>query len=618
MISIVTTEKIKRKSWIAPLQDGIVLSLSWVTAFVFRFSVISHDAPKGIVLLALNSLPICILVWLIIMFLFGVYRALWRYAGLHDVPRLISAIFVSTVAMTAISMLLIRPPFPPSITFIHLFLAAPGLLGLRLLVRMRADRISRRLWLNQARPLLLLGTIDDAVNALRTLNGSRQWTIAAIYSPNNTENDLSVHGLNVVGPPFKLADVARDLGVQHALVAGTAGSATRRLLLEQASDARLTLLVMPRTDDWMHPDAISANPRHLEIDDLLGREAVELDVKGLSELFAGRCALVTGAGGSIGAELCRQLARFGVGQLVCLDISEFAIYQLEKELRSHYPKLKMIFLTANVREANRLERLFAAYTPAVVFHAAAYKHVPLMEHENALEALRTNVLGTWNAAKAAAACNAKRFVLISTDKAVNPTNVMGASKRLAERGLQALTYQFPDTRMVSVRFGNVLGSSGSVVPLFSQQIAAGGPVTVTHPDIVRYFMTIPEAAQLVLQAGLMGENGEIYVMDMGEPVKIADLAKLMIKLSGHSEHEIPLVYTGLRPGEKLYEELLADDETSQPTSHPKLRVARQGGLDNGIVNLDFLMKEIESLNGLDGFNVRDFLRITVPEYQPAN
>jgi FlaA1/EpsC-like NDP-sugar epimerase len=273
-----------------------------------------------------------------------------------------------------------------------------------------------------------------------------------------------------------------------------------------------------------------------------------------------------------------------------------------------------VYYTANVRESERLRAIMQRHRPAVVLHAAAYKHVPLMEEHNEIEALRTNVLGTLNAARIAGECGVKRFVLISTDKAVNPTNVMGASKRLAEIVVQSLAGRFPQTRYVAVRFGNVLGSSGSVVPLFTAQIARGGPVTVTHPDIVRYFMTIPEAAQLVLQAGLMGRSGQIFVMDMGEPMKILDLARMLIRLSGKSEQEIPITFTGLRPGEKLYEELLADDETTEATPHPKLRVAKTSMVPT---DADTVAQWIEQAGPEPAAaSVREWLRAQVPEYTP--
>jgi FlaA1/EpsC-like NDP-sugar epimerase len=341
---------------------------------------------------------------------------------------------------------------------------------------------------------------------------------------------------------------------------------------------------------------------------------VQLDEAGLSELLSGQTVLVTGAGGSIGSELCRQVARFGVARLVCVDVSEFGVYRLEQELREANPQMQACYYTANVRERERLLAIAQMHRPAVVFHAAAYKHVPLMEELNEIEALRTNVVGTLNAARVAGECGARRFVMISTDKAVNPTNVMGASKRLAELVVQAVAIEQPRTQYVSVRFGNVLGSSGSVVPLFTAQIARGGPVTVTHPEIVRYFMTIPEAAQLVLQAGLMGRSGQIFVLDMGEPVKIVELARMLIRLSGKTEQEIPITYTGLRPGEKLYEELLANDETTEPTPHPKLRVAKTS---SGMPQVEALIRWITDAGPApSGETVRQWLQAQVPEYAP--
>jgi FlaA1/EpsC-like NDP-sugar epimerase len=431
-----------------------------------------------------------------------------------------------------------------------------------------------------------------------------------IVSPIAQERGRSLQNVRVLGEVTELPAVCHQAEVQTALLASPPGSQERRQALLLAADAQITLLTLPRPDQWLQAE--SSGPRKIELEDLLGRDPVALDVAGLAELFSGQVVLVTGAGGSIGSELCRQIARFGVGRLVCVDVSEFNIYQLEQELRQAHPQMQGVYYTANVREPDRLRAIFQRHQPAVVFHAAAYKHVPLMEQHNEVEALRTNVLGTLHAARAAAECGARRFVMISTDKAVNPTNVMGASKRLAELLVQAVALQEPGTQFVSVRFGNVLGSSGSVVPLFSQQIARGGPVTVTHPDIVRYFMTIPEAAQLVLQAGLMGRSGQIFVLDMGEPVKIVELARMLIRLSGKTEQEVPISYSGLRPGEKLFEELLANDETSEPTPHAKLRIAKSGG---PLPEIEQVVRWIEAAGAVPAGSVlREWLRGQVPEY----
>jgi FlaA1/EpsC-like NDP-sugar epimerase len=324
---------------------------------------------------------------------------------------------------------------------------------------------------------------------------------------------------------------------------------------------------------------------------------------------------VTGAGGSIGSELCRQIARFGPARLVLFEQSEFALYSVEQWFAVHAPAVVLVPLAGDVKDVARLDEVFAAWRPQAVFHAAAYKHVPLMEVGNAWQAVRNNVLGTLAVAECAQRFGAERFVLISTDKAVNPTNVMGATKRLAEMACEALHRQASGTQFEMVRFGNVLGSTGSVIPKFQEQIARGGPVTVTHPEITRYFMSIPEAAQLVLQAAAMGQGGEIFVLDMGEPVKIVDLARKMIHLSGYAESEIRIEFSGLRPGEKLYEELLADAEETRETPHPKLRIARARAVDD-----DFLpnLRPWFSEPAQSDAQVRQTLMRWVPEYQPAS
>ena len=489
---------------------------------------------------------------------------------------------------------------------------------LLVLLLLGAVRVGWRSWGDRAdhpqgagKPLLAIGAIEDVSSAIGALRGSRDWHLAGIVSPIPSEVGRSLQGLPVLCALDNLADAVRKTSIRTAVVAAVPGSDARRQALILASDLGVTLLTMPRPDEWLRTE--SAGPRRIELEDLLGRAAVQLDVAGLSDLFAGKTVLVTGAGGSIGSELCRQIARFGVRRLVCVDVSEFAIYQLEQELREAHPQMEGIYYTANVRELERLRAITSAQSPTVFFHAAAYKHVPLMEQLNEIEAVQTNVLGTLNMARIAGECGARRFVLVSTDKAVNPGNVMGASKRLAELVVQGTAAQFPQTQYVSVRFGNVLGSSGSVVPLFTSQIGRGGPVTVTHPQIVRYFMTIPEASQLVLQAGLMGDSGQIFVLDMGEPVKIVELARMLIRLSGKTEQEIPITFVGLRPGEKLFEELLADDETSVPTPHPKLRVAKTAGHPPDI---DAVLQWVRQAGPAPSPGVlREWLHTLVPEYR---
>jgi len=352
-----------------------------------------------------------------------------------------------------------------------------------------------------------------------------------------------------------------------------ASSTDRRHAIEVAVQSGLSVLTVPSLDDMLAGNVSISQVRQVQLEDLLGREPAQLDNCRLHGWLNEKTILVTGAGGSIGSELARQIAQFKPRLLVLFDLSEFALYQIEQEFLQQSHTVPIACVVGDVKDTDLLNGVFSRYSPSIVFHAAAYKHVPLMEGENAWQAIRNNVLGSKSLAEAAQRHGVEKMVLISTDKAVNPTNVMGASKRLAERVLCGLQEK-GDTRFVTVRFGNVLGSNGSVIPTFREQIARGGPVTVTHPDIIRYFMLIPEASQLVLQAGLMGNGGEIFMLEMGEPIRIVDLARDMIRLSGFKEDEIGIEFTGLRPGEKLYEELLTDSERTLPTPHSKLRVAQ--------------------------------------------
>jgi FlaA1/EpsC-like NDP-sugar epimerase len=587
--------------------DAALLLCAWWFAFWLRFNL---DMPPEYVPVAWITLPWVLAANIGVLVLGNVYRQVWRYVSLSELRQLGTCLAVGGAVSAALVLMQRYENMPRTVLVLHPLLAFLFLGGVRAAWRMQAERGFPAM--AQMRPLLIIGSLADAAAALRALKGSHQWVPVGILSPQSEDRGRWLQKVPVLGPLEMIGEARQIAGASTALLALPPGAPQRRDVLLKASGAGLTLLTMRRADEWLAQEA--SEPRKVEIGDLLGREPVQLDVRGLAELFSGETVLVTGAGGSIGSELCRQVSRFGVSKLVCLDVSEYAIYQLEQELRAAHPQMQGVYYTANVRESERLRAIVQRHRPAVVLHAAAYKHVPLMEEDNEIEALRTNVLGTLNAARVAGECGVKRFVLISTDKAVNPTNVMGASKRLAEIVVQSLASRFAQTRYVAVRFGNVLGSSGSVVPLFTAQIARGGPVTVTHPEIVRYFMTIPEAAQLVLQAGLMGRTGQIFVMDMGEPTKILDLARMLIRLSGKTEQEVPIAFTGLRPGEKLYEELLADDETTEPTPHPKLRVAKTSMVPT---DADEVARWIEQAGPEPAAGaVREWLRAQVPEYTP--
>ena len=595
------------KERVIPALVDLALALgAWWIAFWLRFN---FEIPEDYEVIVWQSAPWCVAGTALGMMLARVYRQVWRYTGLPELRQLALGLALGALLTTAFVLMQRMPNFPRSVLILQPLIALIFLGAARVGLRTVGERRSA-LPAGQ-RPLIIIGSLQHASAALRTLKGSIHWRPAGIVSPVAAERGRSLQDLQVFGSMDELAEVAQLLEVDTALVASPPGSVERREVLLQSSGAGLSMLTMPRADEWLTQG--ETGPRQIELEDLLGRDKVQLDVNGLSELLSGQTVLVTGAGGSIGSELCRQIARFGAAKMVCVDVSEFNAYRLEQELRTAHPQMKGLYYTGNVRESARLEAIASAHRPSVVFHAAAYKHVPLMEELNEVEALRTNVLGTLNSARMAGRCGARRFVLVSTDKAVNPTSIMGASKRMAELIVQGVAAEFPQTNYVPVRFGNVLGSSGSVVPLFTEQIARGGPVTVTHPDIVRYFMTIPEAAQLVLQAGLMGRSGQIFVLDMGEPMKIVELARMLIRLSGKTEQDVPISYTGLRPGEKLYEELLADDETTEPTPHPKLRVAKTSGQQS--VDIDTVVDWIAAAGPApSSASVREWLRAQVPEY----
>ncbi|HSD61412.1 MAG TPA: nucleoside-diphosphate sugar epimerase/dehydratase [Burkholderiales bacterium] len=593
--------------------DVTAAALAWLFAFLLRFN---FDIPPEYEQLLAATLAWTVPVQAAVFLAFGLYRGIWRYASLPDLQRIALAVLVAVMAAAIAAQMAGEPlSVPRSVLVLDPIL---------LLLMMGGSRLAYRAWKEhrlygslqgRGQPVLVLGAGDAAVNLVKDLARSTEWRVVGLLDDDPMKLGRVLQGVKVVGRIEELAPVAKRMSVGQCIIAmPSASHSERRRAMELCTAAGVKALTVPAFDDLMSGRVTVSALRRVELDDLLGRDPVQLDDRGLHALLGGRTVMVTGAGGSIGAELCRQIARFGPARLVLLEASEFALYQMEQEFTSGHPGLALVCAIGDVRNHARVEQLMAAYRPAVVFHAAAYKHVPLMELENAWEAVVNNALGTHVVAAAAQAHGVEKFVLVSTDKAVNPTNVMGASKRLAEMMCQALQ-QSTGTRFVMVRFGNVLGSAGSVIPKFREQIARGGPVTVTHPEITRYFMSIPEAAQLVLQAGLMGQGGEIFVLEMGQPVRIADLAKDLIRLSGLTEEDIRIEYTGLRPGEKLYEELLADDEATLPTPHPKLRIARARSADGEW--LARLLAWLRRPDPADDAEVRRDLRAWVPEYAPA-
>ncbi len=594
---------------LAFVHDIVVSAIAWATAFWLRFNL---DLPQPSLSMMLQTLVWVVPLQAAVFWRFGLYRGIWRYASVPDLKRIVLAVGIAALAATALFTML-QIPVPRSVLIFDPVLLVMVMGGSRFAYRVWKERALTSITGGQREPVIVIGAEEAAVALLKELARSAQWRVAAVFDDDEAKIGRQLQGVSVAALIRDLPQHVERLGARHAIIAMPAAShSARRRAVEICRNAGLKVMTVPSYDDLVSGKVTVSQIRHVELDDLLGRDPVVLDTAGLKDWIHGRVIMVTGAGGSIGAELCRQIARFSPRQLVLFELSEFALYNMEQEFHQHYAALPVVCAIGDVKDSARLEQVMQSYRPSVIFHAAAYKHVPLMETDNAWQAVLNNVAGTHTVAQSAIRNGVEKFVLISTDKAINPTSVMGASKRLAEMVCQALQ-QPAATRFVMVRFGNVLGSAGSVIPKFREQIAAGGPVTVTHPEIRRYFMSIPEAAQLVLQAGLMGNGGEVFVLDMGEPVLIADLARDLIRLSGFTENEIRIVYTGLRPGEKLYEELLAADENSLQTPHPKLRIA-QARQENGA----WLAQLLDWLNRTDprgDDQVRRELARWVPEYQ---
>jgi FlaA1/EpsC-like NDP-sugar epimerase len=600
---------------LAFVHDVAAAVIAWLLAFWLRFN---FDIPLEFERIMWSQLPWIMLIYAASFLAFGLYRGLWRFASLPDLRRILIAVGIGALAVPA-CLAIARTGFQVPRT---VYVLTP----LLLVAFMAGSRFAYRAWKEghfgtlvtkpDATPVLVLGAGQAAAILIKELAANSAWRVVGLLDDDPGKRGGELMGEKVLGPVARVGEIADRLSVTHAIIAMPGAShAARKRALDLCVAHQLNVMTVPAITDIVSGKVSVSALRRVELDDLLGRDPVQLDEAGLHGFLDGRTVLVTGAGGSIGSELCRQIARFAPARIVLFEASEFALYAIEQEFRDRRDAPPIAAVIGDAKDRRRVREVFERYRPQIVFHAAAYKHVPLMEEENAFLAVENNVLSTIVLARAACGVGTEKFVLISTDKAVNPTNVMGASKRLAELVCRVLQDSGPKaTQFVVVRFGNVLGSTGSVVPRFHEQIARGGPVTVTHPDIQRYFMSIPEAAQLVVQAAVMGKGGEIYVLDMGEPVRIADLAKELIRLSGLSEQDIRIEYTGLRPGEKLYEEPLADSETTLPTPHPKLRIARvRAEMQPGF--LDDLLGWLADPADTAPEAVRAQLRHWLPEYQ---
>lgn len=596
--------------------DLLAVVVAWIGGFFIRFN---FELPPPYYLdQMLYGLPILMVAHAIACRWAGLYRGMWVFASLPDLKRVLKAIALSGIVLMVLAAFSTgSTTLPRSMLVLYPVL---------LLVIMGGGRAAWRMWkehrlygslIAQGKPVVIVGAGVSANVLVRDLQRSPDWQVVALVDDDKTKWGRELYGYPIVGPITDLPKMLEASKAHHVILAiPSVSTEVRRRATDLAVSSGAQVFTVPSADELLSGRVSISTMRPVDIEDLLGRESVVIDSGHVQAMLGGQVVLVTGAGGSIGSELCRQLVRFKPACVVLVEASEFALYRVEQWFVQNCPGIPLVPLAGDVKDAARMEEIFSVWKPNVVFHAAAYKHVPLMEVGNAWQAVRNNVLGTWRASEAARRHGTQRFVLISTDKAVNPTNVMGATKRMAEMVCEALQYEGCKTTFEIVRFGNVLGSAGSVIPKFQEQITQGGPVTVTHPDINRYFMSIPEAAQLVLQAASMGHGGEIFVLDMGKPVKIVDLARNMIRLSGHTEAEIGIEYTGLRPGEKLYEELLADTEETRETVHPKLRIARSREVSDTF--LDELEEWLAQTGPVSDEAVRAGILRWVPEYVPMS
>ncbi len=600
-----------RKILIFISQAGLLV-LTYYASFLLRFDFLLSQEYRRVFL---KTVPLVLGIKLVTFFYFRLFRGWWRYVGMSDLLDIIKAALASSaLLLTSVYFAHGFIGFPRSVFIIDLVLTILVIGGMRFAVRAYTE--SARSLVTSSNALIIgAGRAGTAIARELRSNEKLGYSLVGFIDDDPAKRGERIHGVKVLGRTADLPSVISKYDISQVLIAiPSATSSQMQKIIDVCVECKVDFKTLPALGDIINGSVSLGLMRRVLVEDLLARKPVYLDHAKIQAKFQHRVVFITGAGGSIGSELARQLARFSPQRIVLFDRSETDLQQLEVEFAEKFPRLDRVAIVGDILDVDRLREAISAHRPASVFHAAAYKHVPMMEL-NCFQAVTNNVFGTYNVALVARQCGAEDFVLISSDKAVHPSNIMGATKRVAE--ILILGLQGQSTRYVSVRFGNVLGSNGSVVPLFQRQISNRKPVTVTHPEVRRYFMTIPEAAQLVLQASTMGGGGEIFVLDMGEPIKILDLARNLIRLSGlEPERDIPIVFTGLRPGEKLFEELRFDGEGLKPTAHEKIRVLDGGQADTGQVKewLDGLAAVVASKH-VHGLVTK--LKEIVPEYTPS-
>lgn len=595
--------------------DLLIITVSGFLALYIRFDFQFSKMEMGYVDRELKYLPLNLMITLLLFVLFKLYCSVWRFASANEFLNVISACSASTLIQIVI-MSFMKMRMPVSYYMMKYVILIVGVGSLRFAYRILRMLQEKRMGLRKdsRKNTMVVGAGEAGAMIIKEFQNSRylDQKVCCVIDDNEAKQGKYLRGVKIMGGRDDIRYLAHELQIDEIIVALPSASQSQvKEILQICQETGCELKVLPGLYQMINGEISVSKLRKVEIEDLLGREPIKLQVESVMGYVAGKVILVTGGGGSIGSELCRQIVAHKPKRLIIVDIYENNAYDIQQELKRKSPELDLVVLIASVRNTHRMNSIFETYRPDIVYHAAAHKHVPLME-DSPNEAIKNNVFGTYKTAKAADKYGVQRFVLISTDKAVNPTNIMGASKRICEMIIQMMN-NHSRTDFVAVRFGNVLGSNGSVIPLFKKQIEQGGPVTVTHPEIIRYFMTIPEAVSLVLQAGALAKGGEIFVLDMGEPVKILDLAKNLIRLSGFKPFEdIPIEFTGLRPGEKLYEELLMSEEGLRETENKLIHIGKPIEFDE-----ERFRKELEELRKTadqDSEAIRQKVQEIVPTY----
>ncbi|MBO4927314.1 MAG: polysaccharide biosynthesis protein [Clostridiales bacterium] len=604
--------------------DVIVVLFSYFAALWIRFDLQFGKIPEEYLSTYLRIMPAWCVITIVVFFLFKLYHSIWTYVSMDEAFVMVKAYLVLAICYI-LSKYLMKIDMPRSFYFFGIFIALVLHVAVRFSYRATRFIVNRysknsELRTGDVENVMIIGGGSAGSVLIRELNSDthQNQRPVCIIDDNPSKIGRELYGVPIVGDRNDIVEKAAEYDVGSIVLAmPTASPHDRKDILDICKETGAKVRTLPGVYQLANGEVSINRLKDVELTDLLGRDPIEINNDEVFKMLRGKTILVTGGGGSIGSELCRQIAAHKPKQLIIFDVYENNAYAIQQELiRKYQNKLNLVTLIGSVRNTHRINSVMQKYKPDIVFHAAAHKHVPLME-DSPCEAIKNNVMGTYKTAQAAAAAGVKTFVLISTDKAVNPTNLMGASKRICEMVIQMMNRTTPNTNFVAVRFGNVLGSNGSVVPLFQQQIAEGGPVTVTHKDIIRYFMTIPEAVSLVLQASQYARGGEIFVLDMGDPVKIDDMARNLIKLSGYTpDVEIKIEYTGLRPGEKLYEEKLMDEEGIQTTANRLIFIGKPIEMDD-----EWFKKKLEELDRdsqEDDENIKKYVQEIVPTYKPGS